>query len=257
MAALIYNFKLLFFFLALWFLSCEAIKAPEHISQDVFDKVAPYLLPDDHPLKAAIDKIFSASRVILNEQSILAAGFTNGTPRHVTHVIVNSHRELPGLIFKMYMDAQPYYKKQTEWEHFVNRIEGRNLAQEIIDSKKWNGTFKTPKKWIYMLPAYPVPNKGYLRKDFILVEERMDLISSLDNESAWGSASEDFLDQFYTLLETGGFWDMAHPDNAWFCKDGRVALIDTEGSQIWPVEYYKLNPYLPKRQLKYWKALYK
>ena len=108
-----------------------------------------------------------------------------------------------------------------------------------------------------MLPEDPSPPKQFIRKDFILVEEDMNLLDKESNLAMWKSDSitEELLDALYHLLEELGLNDCAKPDNAPFSSDGRIAFIDTETHHSWPVNYSKLTPHLSPEMKTHWKHL--
>src|SRR5690242_4981015 len=61
--------------------------------------IAPYLLPLDHPMKPALDAIFSQSRVIENEKSLVDAGFELiAGPMPLSFIIVARHPQVPGYV---------------------------------------------------------------------------------------------------------------------------------------------------------------
>ena len=232
---------------------------PSHIQDNVWNQVEPFLLPEDHPIKPVLDKIFTQSRATLSIKSMKQAGFINPYPRKWTHLIVTRHPEVPGYIFKIYLDAQRYFKGKKEYEHWLQRIEGVRLIKEEIEDRGWEHAFKTPIKWIYALPSEPSPPKEFKRKNFILVEEDMEILDTNANYEKWGSdeVTEDLLRAFFTICEELGLHDCAKPDNAPFSKDGKIAFIDTQSFYHWPVLYEKMTPYLSKEMQALWKKLTK
>jgi hypothetical protein len=154
---------------------------PDHIKSDAWNKVEPYLLPEDHTLKPLLDAIFSKSRANLSLKTMKKAGFVEAHPRRWTHLIVTTHPDVPGYVFKIYLDAQRYYNGIKEYEQWLKRIKGVHLIRDEIERRGWQDTFKTPKKWIYILPAEPSPPKEFIRKDFILVEEDMNIFDHKKN----------------------------------------------------------------------------
>ncbi|HEY4831026.1 MAG TPA: hypothetical protein VIH61_00480 [Waddliaceae bacterium] len=235
----------------------EGYIPPRSVSQEAWEKVTPYLLPEDHEAKAALDAIFFSSRAILSIKSMKQAGFIGPKPRKWTHVIVCTHPDLPGYIIKTYLDSQRYFNKIPEYEHWLKRIQGVKLIEQQISKHNWESNFKTPKKWIYPLPENPSPPKEFDRKNFILIEEDMNLVDKQTNKDTWLSdlITTDLLENFYTLLEEVGLHDCAKPDNAPFSEDGRIAFIDTEDHDNWPVTYSKLTPFLSSEMKIYWKRL--
>ena len=235
----------------------EGYSPPKSVPKEVWEKVSPFFLPENHEAKAALDAIFSSSRAILSIKSMKQAGFIGPKPRKWTHVIVCTHPNLPGYVIKTYLDSQRYFNQIPEYEHWLKRIRGVKLIEHQIAKHHWEKIFKTPKKWIYPLPENPSPPKEFDRKNFILIEEDMDLVDRQTNEDLWLShlVTTTLLDNFYKLLEEVGLHDCAKPDNAPFSMDGRIAFIDTEDHYNWPVTYSKLTPFLSQEMKIYWKWL--
>lgn len=225
-------------------------------STRIRENASPYLLPNTHPIKSSLDRLFSRFRVTLSLETLEAAGFINPKPRKFTKLIVTKHLAFPGYIFKFYVDAQRYFKGLREDEHWILRIQGAELTRQTIVKLGLDAVFKVPHKWMYELPNNHLPLKGYLNKYYILVEEDMDLISNDDNKARWASdaISQEFLDQFYMLLTEVGLSDCAKPDNAPFSIDGKIAFIDTETFHR-RVNYHKLNHFLSKPNQQYWKLI--
>lgn len=256
------NFKFLSVFVLILIASSitlEAYSKPDYATKEEWKKVEPYLLPEDHPAKTVLDQIFSSSRAILSLETMDDAGFIKPMPRKWTHVIVCKHKDLEGYIIKTYVDAQRYFKNIPDYEHWLKRIHGIELINEVIIANNFENYFKSPRKWIYPLPENPYPSKEFVRKNYVLIEEDMDLLSDHECKEMWKSpvVTTEFLDAFYFLLEEVGLNDCAKPDNAPFTTDGRVAFIDTETNESWPVGYSKLTPYLSPEMKAYWKQLTK
>lgn len=232
----------------------EAAERPKTVSRKVWNSVKPYLLPDDHPIKPSLDRIFSRSRAILNTRTMRKAGFVNPKVRKWTHIIVTTHPELPGYVIKTYLDAQRYHNHQPEHKRWIVRISGARAIQEMLDENGWNHLFKVPKKWIYALPETPGVAKEYLRKHFILVEEDMHLVGKRKNKDMWRSSSItiEHLDALYQILRRLGLSDCVKPDNLPFSCDGRIAFIDTDSYMKGHVPYRKLTPHLCRPMQKYW-----
>ncbi len=248
----------LFFKILLSYFFCLTLTLDAHSpSKEVRLAVQPYLMPSDHPIKWALDELFSAERVTLNQKTLIEAGFTHSTPRHFTKLIVTKHTAFPGYIFKLYLDSQRPHKNFSEDYFWVLRLEGAEKIRHEIAVRGLEHLFKLPKKWIYALPKRPLPDEGYYTKYYILVEEEMDLCSSQENKALWKSlfVTPELLDPLYLLLKKLGLRDCAKPDNIPFSKDGRIAFIDTETHGKKKVPYSRLTPYLSEDNQAYWEAL--
>lgn len=228
----------------------------KELSQEVKEAVAPYLLPDDHPIKPTLDTIFS-DRPTFNLESLAKAGFQKAKPRKFTKLIVTRHPELPGYIFKFYLDTQRFYKDSPEHELLIMRAKGAELVRNKIISLGLENIFKVPRKWLYALPATNTMVDSYYPKSFILVVEDMDILSTHENKKMWKSEviTYQLLDYVFILLDELGLDDSAKPDNIPFSKDGRIALIDTEAFDRYPILYKKLNRSLSNSNQQYWKEI--
>ncbi|MFQ5729871.1 MAG: hypothetical protein ACE5GN_05885 [Waddliaceae bacterium] len=235
----------------------EAAARNPKVSEAVWNQVSPYFLPMDHPIRPVLDRIFSKDRVTLSLKSMKKAGFINPSPRKWTHLIVTKHPDVPGYVFKIFLDVQRYFKQKPEHVHWLERIHGAQTLEAEINKRRWHHIFKVPKKWIYPLPAEPSPPKAFLRKNFILVEEDMDIFDTTANHEKWKSnwVTTAILDAVYTLLQKFGLHDCAKPDNIPFSKDGRISFVDTQTLYQWPVLYKKLMPHLSPEMQGYWEKL--
>lgn len=220
-------------------------------------RLEPYLLPNDHPVKARLDRLFSMSRVLLNLKTLRAAGFVTDGPRRYTKIIVATHPDFPDYIFKLYLDAQRFEKPLAFHEYLMQRIDGAHLLQKEIDNNGWQSLFKVPNKWIYALPTSPSAPPEFMAKNFLLVEDNMQIYSDEKNEEFWKSnqVSREFLQIYFQLLTLTGYRDVK-PANTPFSLDGRVAFVDTQ-TFLSEVLYHKMTPFLSPSNQKYWKSLIK
>lgn len=247
--------KIIFFFLIALTFTLHATDRPKHIDRKIWKQVAPYLIPDEHPIKPILDKIFS-SRATLNRRTMRHAGFKKTEIRRWTHIVVSTHPDLPGYIFKIYLDAQCYHNNCSEHKHWTTRVRGARAVQKILDKKQWNHLFKVPKKWIYALPEYPKPPDEFLRKNFILVEEKFDLVNEKENKKAWRKwITKEHLDALYYILKSTGLRDCIKIHNIPFSIDGRISFIDTDSYKKGGVPYSKLNEHLSQKMQQYWFTL--
>lgn len=220
-------------------------------------RLEPYLLPNDHPIKASLDRLFGSSRVLLNLKTLRAAGFVTDGPRKFTKIIVATHPDFPDYIFKLYLDAQRFEKPLAFHEYLMQRIDGAHLLQKEIDKNGWQSLFKVPNKWIYALPASPSAPSEFMAKNFLLVEDNMQIYSDEQNDKLWKSdhVSQEFLQIYFQLLTLTGYQDVK-PANTPFSLDGKVAFVDTQ-TFLSEVRYSKMTPFLSPSNQKYWKSLIK
>jgi len=245
--------------LALQFLTCDCFatiyEKPADLDEALWERLEPYFLPEDHPIRPILDRIFSASRVTLSGRTLKKAGFSPVKPRKVTHLIVTKHPDLPQYIFKIYSDAQRYYHGNPEYECWIERIEGAQNVRDEISRCGWSHLFSVPEKWIYPLPPEPSPPRHCIRKNFILVETDMELLSESDNKEMWENVDCFLLESLFHMLQELGLRDCAKIDNVPFTKNGRVAFVDTQTHHTWPIRFKSLLSSLSKESRKVWKAL--
>lgn len=251
--------KLLFYFIFICsFNFTYAGYSRTYYDANTWKKIQPYLLPEDHPVKPVLDEIFSSSRVIRDENTMEEAGFIEPHIRAFSHLVIGKHPDIKGYIIKTYLDVQTECNRGLpEHELWIERIKGSILIRDTIKTHIWEKIFKVPKKWIYILPDSPSPPFGFYRKNSILVEEDMDLCSHKRNEEIWNSeiVNRKLLKKFYYLITEVGLVDCAKPCNAPFSNDGKIAFIDTESFNEWPIRYKSLIKHLTPEMQVYWQKL--
>lgn len=228
-----------------------------YVPIELWDSLTGYFLPEDHPIKLDLDVIFSSSRATENIKGLINAGFKDIALQKYTHIVVARHPQVPGYFFKFYLDNQKYFCKKPEHHFWKLRINGAKIIQNYIDQGQLSNLFKVPKKWIYPLPIDPSPDPKLLRKNFILVEEDMNIYNKEMNEYMWGTSAvtKALLINFFCLVSNLGLADCCKPANAPFSKDGRVAFVDTQQFYSWPVVYYKLTQFLSPEMVIIWNEM--
>ena len=141
---------------------------------------------------------------------------------------------------------------------WIHRINGAETIRACIKEYGLQSNFKVPHKWIYPLPKNPSPpnNSKYIRKNFILVCENMQIQSHETNEKLYKKKfTRNLMDGLYTIFQVCGLYDSVYVFNVPFCKDGRIAIIDTEYYYKWPVPYSKMTGKFPKKLQSYWQKI--
>lgn len=225
-----------------------------YISREEKDAIKKYLLPADHKVKPLLDAIFLSSRATENKTALLRAGFVILSDQPRSFIIVATHPHIPGYIFKLHLDDDKRKKGgKPGWHWFERRMFAIRQITKCIEDNHYTKYFKTPNKWAYPLPMNPSPpdNSHYERKNFILVEDDMELARDSKNVEFWkNEVSYKQLDQLKHILEVCG-GSSIRPRNLPLCKDGRIAFIDTE----YPgrsAKFYQLKPFLNHRMRAYW-----
>ena len=250
------RFLLLLIFLSTLNLKLAAAHYPSTLTNEEWLIIAPYLLPDTHPIKPDLDRIFASERAIRTQDSLEKAGFQVLTEGHWSDTVIATHKEAKGFFFKLFTEDQTHV---DEIPRLVARIQGACLAQKIVDKYQWQHLFKVPRKWLYLLPDDSNPLPGVPSKRMILIAEDMRLLPREDSYSKWkdSALSHRLLKAVFTLLTEGGFSDSAYAFNLPFAKDGRIAIIDNDKHNKRPVPCSKLLKYLHPKNKKYWEKLIK
>lgn len=227
---------------------------PVYIAKDIWNAMAPYFLPLDHPLKVRLDEMFSKKRVTANCEALTAAGFYGRKGNRAgafSHCTVVFHENFSGYVLKLFTDDSPH----EDWPQLKRRIEGARSLQAAITRHGWEGWFKVPRKWIYPLPPSPAPEtfENIPIKGFILIAEDMMVFKKYHNDWRWHEfMTKEKLDALYTLLREEGLSDSVFPFNMPFTQDNKIAFIDLEKNHMWPIPYHKLTGYLHEKLQAYW-----
>lgn len=232
--------------------SAEAGKKHHSVSSEF---LAPYVIPQDHPIRTNLDELFTSSRVTFNLDTLKNAGFLKAVPRKSTKLIVTKNERFPGYVFKLFLDIQRHFNI-PEHSIWVDRINTANRLQVEISARGLESKFKVPKKWIYILPGRPKVEAGYSAKHYILIAEDMDIVSDEENEALWKSdfVTHDLLDNLYILVRDLGLRSCTKPENLPFSRDGTIAFIDTQFMNR-SVDFQELTSFLSKENQLYWKSI--
>ncbi len=227
-------------------------KQPVNVSDEIWNEITPFLMPDNHPAKEKLDRIFAKSGVISTMKTMKHAGFSDMSEGNLSHMTVAKHKKLKGYLLKLFRDEQ---KDMKDWKQCVNRVTGAQAIREAIGKHDYNKMMKVPHKWIYCIPENSKP--GYEGKNFILVVEDMNLVSESHNNTRWRSPSlpQSFLRAVFIIINEVGLIDSVQIFNIPFCKDGRIAFIDTEYHHKWPIPWHVIKQYLCPESQEYWESL--
>ncbi|MBA3721517.1 MAG: hypothetical protein H0W88_03855 [Parachlamydiaceae bacterium] len=227
-----------------------------YLSAEIWASVKQYFLPENHPVKPKLDRMFSKRRVMLSPDTFKAAGFVRYKPGRVSHILASAHPKLQGFFFKGFPDVD--LKITNDWEKLANRIRGALSIEECIKRHGYQKIFKVPKKWLYPLPANPSPPKSskILRKNFILVAEDMRIYEHDKNNDMYKKKmTRSLMEALFVVINEEGLADSLYAFNVPFCKDGKLAFIDTEWHHRWPVNFPKFKKYFSSKMGKYWDKL--
>lgn len=222
-----------------------------YVSQQIWNFLSPLFLPENHPIKPKLDRLFS-KRVTANQKSLEKAGFDSPEPKRYSHTIVTTNKNIPGIYFKLFTDDQMDVFNSSEC--CLQRVTGALYVQDALNRYNINHLFCVPQKWIYPLPAEPSPPAGSLRKDFIVVEKALDIYRGSENNKMWKSSiiNQISLSWVFRLLQELGLDDSAYAFNMPITKDNRIAFIDTEKHHRWPIPFINLCQFLSPSMQQYW-----
>lgn len=222
--------------------------------QSTQEIVRPYLLTDSHPLKKRLDLIFSIQGILKNRDSLMRCGFNVSPTRKWNNLYVAKHSILRGYVIKLFVNEQQGIQ---EWDNWIARIEGAWSIQAAIERHGYQKFFKVPKKWIYQLPSASLKDGD---KQYVLIVEDMDIHDEERNRKKWKDmnyVTKERLDALYCLLKEEGLIDSIYIDNIPISRDGLITFIDTEHVHAWPVNYSRLNNFVPLELKAYWKTVSK
>ncbi len=239
------------------FASVSANSPREGITQSSWEKIVPFLVPEDSILKEKLDAIFENNRPSLKPSTLESAGFTTGKPREFSRVVVTKHKDLPGYVFKIYLDSDKYKPDERAQFFFTKRVYAAEAIRKKIEENDLQAYFKVPKKWFYLLPESKKSSHKYSYKNFILVEEDMNILDKKANKRAWKSSkvTEQVLHGLHAIIKDVGLADCIKIDNIPFSEDGKVAFIDTEAYGYSNVKFKRLKKSIPHKMRSFWRDL--
>ena len=87
----------------------------------------------------------------------------------------------------------------------------------------------------------------------------MQLFTQENNKLLWHSekVSKELLKNLFQLLDELGLHDCTSIDNIPFSLDGRIAFIDTQTFNKWPIDFSELTHFLSNEMKTYWNQLTK
>ncbi|MBY0529226.1 MAG: hypothetical protein K2P51_03450 [Rhabdochlamydiaceae bacterium] len=216
--------------------------------------IAPYLLPETHPLKCVVDHLFSQSRATETMESLVLAGFQIIAAMQNSYIVVAKHSAVPGYVFKIYLDTERRSRdNKPNWRWLINRCYSARMIRLKIAQKKIEH-FVVPDKWIYLLPQFPASRTSH-PAPFILMETDMDIESAQISKNAWKKeVSRSHLNELYAILRHG--YGSVNLGNIPRTKNGKFAFIDTEFSRR-RHNLKHVKKYLSNEMAHYWEHLIK
>lgn len=223
---------------------------------DVWNFTKPFFLPHNHPLKAKLDRMFSEKRVIQSPETFKRAGFKRNRVGKWSRIMASNNPRLEGIYVKCFSDMEPYI---VDWDELSNRIIGAKGIKACIEKHGYQKIFKVPRKWLYPLPENPSPpnTPEFHRKNYVLIADDVRRVGHTSNDKKYKkSMTKKMLDALYTVIKEEGLCDSVYNFNVPFCKDGKMAFIDTEWHHCSrPTNYQRMSKYFSPEMQEYWHFL--
>lgn len=230
-----------------------------HLTPEMKERMAPYIISDTHPKKKQLDHIFSKKRVTQDRSSFLNSGFQIIGEGPRSYILVAKHPLLTNYLIKAYLDTETREKwDRPSWYWLAKRCEGAKKIDKIIKDYKIKH-FRVAKKWIYLVPIIDKAKpflSCYTRHPAILLVTDMDLVSEKENLYAWKHyMTKEKLDELFLIitLAKGASY---RADNVAMSRSGKFCFIDCEYPSSGP-EYDKVTYYLNSSMKQYWEYLIK
>lgn len=226
-------------------------KSP-YVDDEAWEAVQPHLLPYTHPLRKNLDKIFQNGRPTKTKLALIKAGFKMLSAQG-NHLYPVKHPKLKGVILKVYTDYTytEYHRNSTDWKKYLKRMRGAEMIRdEIAKNPTYKRHFVVAKKWLYPLPPTKgVPSKkNYKRRNFVLVAEDLNLVSKEGNLFNWKVAlTKEQLESLFFICRDLGLQDSIRPANVWWTKKRKIAFVDTEQFEHWPIGLRSLYKHMPDK----------
>ncbi len=247
--------RFLFLFAILLSAILSADASTPTMPYEVFAVCEPYLMPNTHPLKPILDRIFGHKRVTLTPRTFTKAGFTVLCKKKRSFIRVARHPLLPGHLVKVYLDSVLRIKRgKAGWRWLANRCLGAKQLREAIEQEK-SKYFQVPRKWLYAIPEAHFPTNPHkrIKQPVLLVVEDMQLVSEKNNLAAWKkNVTKEHLDELYRIIRRAG-GSSYRASNVWLSKNGKFSFIDTEYPEH--QGYGAIRSYLSPEMRAYWDKL--
>ncbi|MCE5317675.1 MAG: hypothetical protein LLG04_10025 [Parachlamydia sp.] len=216
-------------------------------------KLQPFMLPQDHPMKDALDQIIDQHPHPLSDvDSFKAAGFVTLLTKYAGHERsakwrLASHPLVPGYLFKVYLDSEGL-DKNVGWKKLADRCAGAANIRKLIKDKGIRH-FVVPDKFLIELPVDPTANQ----QPVMLMVTDMKLAPRPACQSAWRNVTKGQLNELYEII-ANGFSSTYLVSNICLTRDGKFACIDTELPQRSP-KLDKVKRYFSPKMRIYWERL--
>lgn len=224
------------------------------ISEETRVKTAPYLLPANHPSKGRVDRLFRSARIVASKDAWYSAGFRVADQGIAEEgMIIGQHEDLPYWVIKGFLDD----KQPRHWHYWYEHVIATVNIRLHIGKMVLKG-IRVPEKWLYLLPSQPLleaDNDGH-HNPFILVVDKVDLLSAEDNEKAFKELmTTNLLEDLASIIALG--LSRANATRLRFCVDGSLAIIDT-GECLqgpWQADFESVSDLLSNEMQELWQKI--
>ena len=231
-----------------------------HFTNAMKKRFTPFIIIDEHPLKANLDELFGNYRVTESKAIFLRAGFKVLDERPRSFVIVARHPKLKDHLIKCYLDTELREKQgRPSWKWLADRCIGAEKVANVI--KKYDMKhFAVAKKYIYPLPvikdSFELSEK-YSRHPILLLVTDMKLVNEQENLRAWKTMpTKEMLDELYLIIKEASGSSYRADNIAYSRVYKKFCFIDCEYPYKEP-DFRRIAHYLNSEMKSYWYSLVK
>jgi hypothetical protein len=221
------------------------------LSERMKSRMAPWLLPQVHPMKAALDEIFSQPGVNNSEKTLRKAGFKVLFSQKRSLIRVISHPNLPGYLIKLFPNSEKALLS-SGWKRLTIRCIVAKKIKSII-ARHHLRHFIVADKWLYPVPC---THQKAGCQPVVLLVKNMNIYSRKETKHVWKKhASRRVVKELYQILGRG-YGSPFLSGNLPYTKMGTFAFIDTEYNKR-KINLGHARSFLSRPMQRYWNSLVK
>jgi|JI9StandDraft_1071089.scaffolds.fasta_scaffold02994_4 hypothetical protein len=207
-----------------------------------------YLLPETHPLKEPLAKLFLDPTTLESPEKLFEKGFKPIALKKQGTLFIGTHHTLPGYVVKFYLLPATAHEANSNYHTLLQRCRGAKKIRDLLKEGQ-SSLFAVPDKWLYELPysseTYPL---------YILLATDMQILNLTDSASAWKhKVTKEHLQELLAIIKTGSA-SFGLTKNVPYTKSGRFAFIDTEYPDR-ELDLREFTPYFSQEMQRAWKEL--
>lgn len=207
-----------------------------------------YLLPENHPLREPLTKLFHDPSPLESPEKLFEKGFKAIALKKQGTLFIGTHPTLPGYVLKFYLLPATTDEATSNYHTLLQRCRGAKKIRDLLKSRQ-STLFTVPDKWLYELPysskAYPL---------YILLATDMQILNLTESASAWKhKVTKEHLEELLAIIKIGSA-STGLTKNVPYTKSGRFAFIDTEYPDR-QLDLTEFTRYFSEEMQKVWKEI--